>query len=74
MRSFALLGLLAAPLFLIAPGAPHAASPAPAQKAAVDPELLEFLADWQGADGSWVDPMTFARIDPTKVKAGDRPP
>ena len=35
--------------------------------ASPDPELVEFLADWQGADGRWVDPMTFARIDPAKV-------
>jgi hypothetical protein len=27
------------------------------------------MADWQGDDGQWVDPMTFARIDPAKVKA-----
>lgn len=39
--------------------------------AASDPELLEFLADWQGADGRWVDPMTFARIDPAKVAADE---
>ena len=69
MLRSALLGLLALPLFL-ASGAPHAAAPA-AQPSAVDPELLEFLADWQGADGNWVDPMTFARIDPAKIKADD---
>lgn len=33
----------------------------------VDPELLEFLGSWQGSDGMWVDPMTFARIDPGKL-------
>jgi hypothetical protein len=65
----AFLGLLALPLFL-ASGAPYAAVPA-AQPGAVDPELLEFLADWQGADGNWVDPMTFARIDPAKIKTDD---
>jgi hypothetical protein len=69
VRRIPFLGLLALPLFL-ASGAPFAAAPA-AQPAAVDPELLEFLADWQGADGNWVDPMTFARIDPAKIKADD---
>ncbi|MGB9428555.1 MAG: hypothetical protein WCC11_01545 [Gammaproteobacteria bacterium] len=34
-----------------------------------DPALLEFLGSWQGADGKWVDPMTFARIDPDKLAA-----
>ena len=33
-----------------------------------DPALLEFLGSWQGTDGQWVDPMTFASIDPSKVK------
>jgi len=33
----------------------------------VDPSLLEFLGSWQGSDGVWVDPMTFARIDPGKL-------
>ncbi|HVC28542.1 MAG TPA: hypothetical protein VNF48_03245 [Gammaproteobacteria bacterium] len=33
----------------------------------VDPELLEFLGSWQGSDDVWVDPMTFARIDPGKL-------
>lgn len=71
MRQFPLLGLLAL-VFLLIPVAPYAAAPAPqAKDKAVDPELLEFLADWQGADGSWVDPMTFTRIDPSKVKADD---
>lgn len=69
MRRSAFLGLLALPLFLAA-GTPYAAAPA-VQPSAVDPELLEFLADWQGADGNWVDPMTFARIDPTKIKVDD---
>jgi len=32
-----------------------------------DPELLEFLGTWQGSDGTWVDPMAFARIDPGKL-------
>ena len=42
--------------------------PAPAPPKA-DPELLEFLGSWQGSDGKWVDPMTFARIDPGKLAA-----
>lgn len=45
-----------------------AANPAPAPLAA-DSALIEFLADWQGKDGQWVDPLTFADIDPAKVKA-----
>lgn len=36
----------------------------------VDPELLEFLGSWQSSDGAWVDPMTFARIDPGKLADG----
>ena len=50
------------------------AAPAPAKQAPVDPALLEFLADWQATDGSWVDPMTFTRIDPSKVRADKRDP
>lgn len=34
-----------------------------------DPALLEFLGSWQTSDGKWVDPMTFARIDPDKLTA-----
>jgi len=34
-----------------------------------DSQILDYMADWQGADGQWTDPMTFARIDPAKVKA-----
>jgi hypothetical protein len=34
-----------------------------------DAKVLDFMADWQGDDGQWTDPMTFARIDPAKVKA-----
>ncbi|MGH8377417.1 MAG: hypothetical protein ACRER7_00525 [Gammaproteobacteria bacterium] len=37
----------------------------PSQK--VDPALLEFLGSWQASDGQWVDPMTFARVDPNKL-------
>jgi hypothetical protein len=36
-----------------------------------DAKVLDFMADWQGDDGQWVDPMTFARIDPAKVKADE---
>lgn len=51
------------------------AAPGPAPKQGpVDPDLLEFLADWQAADGSWVDPMTFSRIDPAKVRKDAREP
>lgn len=50
------------------------AAPAPAKQAPVDPALLEFLADWQATDGSWVDPMTFTRIDPAKVRTDARGP
>jgi len=39
----------------------------------VDPELLEFLGSWQGSDGAWVDPMTFARIDPGKLAEDQMP-
>lgn len=61
-RVLAMALLLASlPLWAAAPAAPV---PLP------DDQLLEFLADWQGADGQWVDPMTFASIDPAKVAAG----
>jgi hypothetical protein len=33
-----------------------------------DPALLEFLGTWESPDGRWVDPMTFARIDPDKTR------
>ncbi|HSC48561.1 MAG TPA: hypothetical protein VLG68_10795 [Gammaproteobacteria bacterium] len=46
-----------------APKTPAAALP--------DPELLEFLVDWQDAAGQWVDPQTFAQIDPVAVAAHD---
>ena len=65
------LPLLALLVLSCAAGA--APSPAPKQ-GPVDPDLLEFLADWQAADGSWVDPMTFSRIDPAKVRADVRDP
>ena len=34
-----------------------------------DPALLEFLGSWQSSDGKWVDPMTFARVDPARQAA-----
>lgn len=49
----------------------HAAgkpAPVPAVAGAADPALIEFLADWQGKDGQWLDPLTFADIDPAKVQ------
>jgi len=64
------LPLLALLLLSCAAGA----VPAPAKQKPVDPELLEFLADWQATDGSWVDPMTFTRIDPAKVRTDTRAP
>lgn len=65
-RSILWLGLLAAaslPVHADTPKAPASLPP--------DPELLEFLADWQDADGKWIDPMTFADIDPAAVAARD---
>jgi hypothetical protein len=40
--------------------------PVAAQKP--DPALLEFLGTWESPDGRWVDPMTFARIEPDKAQ------
>ena len=57
------------PLALVAGGA-QAAVKKPLTPAPAD-QLLEFMADWQGDDGQWTDPMTFARIDPAKLKAED---
>ncbi len=68
MRRFPLLALL----IPLSCAAGTATAPAPKQ-AAVDLGLLEFLADWQAPDGSWVDPMTFARIDPAKVVKPGKP-
>jgi len=60
--------LLVAVLLLIAPAfAATQRTPTPPPKA--DPALLEFLGSWQTSDGKWVDPMTFARIDPNKLAA-----
>ena len=56
--------LIAAPLHAAAKPAP-----APAAASAADPALIEFLADWQGKDGQWVDPLGFADVDPAKAKA-----
>ena len=44
---------------------------APVVAAPPDPALLEFLVDWQDAAGQWVDPQTFAQIDPAEVAARD---
>ena len=60
-------------LLLLSCAAAAAPTPAPKQ-GPVDPALLEFLADWQATDGSWVDPMTFSHIDPAKVRADVRSP
>ena len=57
------------PLALVA-GAAQAAHKKPALPTPAAP-LLEFMADWQGDDGQWTDPLTFAQIDPAKVKADD---
>lgn len=57
------------PLALMA-GTAQAADKKPAAPAPAD-QLLDFMADWQGDDGQWTDPLTFARIDPAKVKADD---
>ena len=60
-------GLLLLPLCLISlPVLAKNSSPA---VPATDAQILDFMADWQGDDGEWTDPMTFARIDPAKVKA-----
>jgi hypothetical protein len=62
-------------LWLLLPLALSAGMAQGAQKTPVTPppsdQLLEFMADWQGDDGQWTDPMTFARIDPAKIKAED---
>lgn len=57
------------PLALLV-GAAQAANKKPAVPAPAD-QLLDFMADWQGDDGQWTDPLTFAQIDPAKVKADD---
>lgn len=66
-----LLALTTATLPLWAHVPPPAPTRAPAATAPTDADALEFLADWQGDDGQWVDPMTFTRIDPAKVATGD---
>lgn len=69
MAKFAVLYLAAllAGAAAFAGPAKTAAPAAPPPKA--DPALLEFLGSWQGSDGKWVDPMTFARIDPARLVA-----
>ncbi len=63
------LGLaLLLPLLIVA--LPARADTAPATIPS-DAKVLDFMADWQGDDGQWTDPMTFARIDPAKVKADE---
>ena len=66
-----LLALSTAALPLMADVPPPASTPTPSAAAPTDADALEFLADWQGDDGQWVDPMTFMRIDPAKVAAGE---
>ena len=60
-------GLLLLPLCLT--NLPALAKDSPPAVPATDAQILDFMADWQGDDGQWTDPMTFARIDPAKVKA-----
>jgi len=66
---FLALGTAALPLWADAPKSPAPSSATTPSVA--DPELVEFLADWQGNDGQWVDPMTFDRIDPAKLGSHD---
>lgn len=55
---------------LLCGSAAYAKTPKPtAPPPKADPALLEFLGSWQASDGTWVDPMTFARIDPDKLAA-----
>lgn len=56
-------------LLLIAPAFAGNEKPATPPPPKADPALLEFLGSWQASDGQWVDPMTFARIDPAKLAA-----
>lgn len=57
--------LMLAALPVLASNKPPAKKPAPKRP---DPALLEFLGTWESPDGNWVDPMTFARIDPAKAE------
>ena len=50
----------------LAAGKPPAKHPVAVQKP--DPALLEFLGTWESPDGHWVDPMTFAKTDPDKLR------
>ncbi len=57
-RSYLLVSLLLAGLLLISPAQGDEVRP----EEEPDPpsaELLEFLADWETADGGWLDPMEF---------------
>lgn len=58
--------LLLANLPLVAIGKSTARHPKP-RVHQPDPALLEFLGTWESPDGHWVDPMTFARINPAKL-------
>lgn len=61
---------LAPALMLVAASALAAGKP-PAKHPVVqkpDPALLEFLGTWESPDGHWVDPMTFAKTDPEKIR------
>lgn len=62
-------GLLLAALLVLPAWADNPAPKTPAPPPQADPELIEFIGSWQGANGQWVDPMTFASIDPAKLKA-----
>jgi hypothetical protein len=57
------LMLAAAPVF----AAPKAVTKPASSARKPDAALLEFLGTWEAKDGHWVDPMTFARIDPDKA-------
>ena len=55
-RSYLLVSLLLAGLLFIRPAQAEETS----QERETEPpsaELLEFLADWETADGEWLDPM-----------------
>lgn len=66
-RGLLAAGLLLLPLCMVS--LPVLAKDKAAPVPATDAQVLDFMADWQGDDGQWTDPMTFARIDPAKVKA-----
>lgn len=64
-RLLLLLALMILPLLVASKPLPL---PHPNTFQRPDPVLLEFLGTWESQDGNWVDPMTFARIDPGKLK------